>query len=74
MMSGLLWDIMQQSVFKSKELSVETKAAIVRAVCEILDDPDLGLELSARARIRLRKAMSPRGKSVPLSAIREKYA
>lgn len=68
------YGVMRQSILKSKKLPVETKAAIVRAVCEILNDPDFGLELSTIARARLRKAATLRGKGISFSSIQAKYS
>lgn len=38
------------------------------------NDPDFGLELSAKAKRRLRAALKRRSKTVPLSVLLKKYA
>ena len=65
---------MNHPVLIDKKLAAETKAAIVRAVHDVLDDPDFGLALSAVTRKRLQKARTHQGKNIPLSVIRKKYA
>jgi len=56
-----------------KELTKEVKTFIVRLVNEILSDPDFGLELSEKAKKRLRQTLAPKQKTISFSKIREKY-
>jgi len=49
------------------------KVYIADAIREALDDPDLGLELTAWAKKRLLSAKNKKGKLVPMSEIRKKY-
>ena len=58
---------------KREILGVKVKAFIVQTIREILDDPDLGLELSEKAKKRLRQVSSSNQKTVPFSEIRIKY-
>ncbi len=56
-----------------KELTKEVKTFIVQAVNEVLNDPDFGLELSEKARKRLRQALTPKQKTISFSEIKRKY-
>ena len=57
---------------KKRALPIELKAYIAESIREILEDPDFGLELTERAKRRLR-ASSKSSKRAPLSAIMKKY-
>ena len=47
---------------------------IMRAVQEVLNDPDFGLELTARAKKRLREAQkSKTQRTIPFEDIKKKY-
>ena len=65
---------MLSTILKKKNVSIETKAVIMRAVHEILDDPDFGMELSMSAKARLHKAIASRAKRISFSAIKKAYA
>ena len=56
-----------------KKLNKEVKTFIVRAVHEVLNDPDFGLELTAQAQKRLRQASASKQKTVPFSEIKKKH-
>lgn len=56
-----------------KKLTGEVRSLIMQAVYEALSDPDLGLELSEKARVRLRKAKLSKSKGIPFPEIRNKY-
>lgn len=58
-----------------KKITGEVKTLIMRAIYEVLSDPDLGLELSEEAKKRLRetKTRSPRQKTVLFSEIKKRY-
>lgn len=49
------------------------KPLIIQAVEEVLGDPDLGLELTEKAKRRLRAARKQNSVTVPLSQIKSKY-
>lgn len=57
----------------SKNFTGEVKSLIVRAVYEALNDPDLGLELSEKAKQRLRKARYSKSKGVSFAEIKKRY-
>lgn len=57
----------------SRQLNPEMKTFIMRAIQEILSDPDFGLELSEEAKRRLGQASRLRKKSIPLSEVKKKY-
>lgn len=57
----------------SKQLNPEIKTFIMRAIQEILTDPDFGLELSEEAKKRLQQASGISRKTIPLSEIKKKY-
>lgn len=57
----------------AKELNKEVKTFIVQIVNEILNDPDFGLELSEKAKKRLRQANVSKQKTIPFSEIKKKY-
>lgn len=56
-----------------KKLIVEIKSFIVRAIEEVLNDPDFGLELTERAKRRLRQATGSKRKNIPFSEIKKSY-
>ena len=56
-----------------KELTKEVKTFIIQAVNEVLNDPDFGLELSEKAKKRLRQALISKRKTISFSEIRKKY-
>lgn len=56
-----------------KKLSSEVKTFIIRAVYEVLNDPDFGLELSEWTKKRLRKARVSKRKGISFSEIKNKY-
>ncbi len=60
----------------AKNIPPETKAWIIQAIQEVLEDPDFGLELTEQAKKRLRRMRNPkslRGKSVSSTDIIRKY-
>lgn len=57
----------------SKKLTPQIKTFILRAIHEILSDPDFGLELSEKAKKRLRQAASSKQKTISFSEIKKKY-
>lgn len=56
-----------------KKLTGEIKLFIVRAIEEVLSDPDFGLELTERAKRRLRQAAGSKRKNISFSEIKKKY-
>lgn len=56
-----------------KTLNKEMKTFVVQAINEVLNDPDFGLELSEKAKKRLRQANVSRRKTVYFSEIKKKY-
>ena len=57
----------------SQKLNADMRVLIVRVISEILNDPDFGRELSAKAKKRLQSVSVSRAKSIPFSEIRRKY-
>ena len=57
----------------SKKLDNRAKAFLLHALREVVQDPDFGLELTAKAKRRLLNASKGRGKTVALSTIKKKY-
>ena len=55
-----------------KNLKREVKSIVLQAVGDILSDPDLGLELSKKAKNRLSQSLKSRG-AVPFSEIKRKH-
>ena len=49
------------------------KPLIIQAVEEVLGDPDFGLELTDKAKRRLRVAKKQNGVTIPLSQIKNRY-
>jgi hypothetical protein len=56
----------------ASKINQEMRAFIVRAVHEVLNDPDFGLELSEQAKRRLRTAARAK-KTISLSEIKRRY-
>lgn len=46
---------------------------IIQAVEEVLSDPDFGLELTVKAKRKLRVARKQNGAAIPFSQIKNKY-
>jgi len=63
---------MTVAVKTSGKVSAETKAVIAQTIREILDDPDFGLELTAKAKKRLRQS-GQRGKTFTSAEIRKRH-
>lgn len=55
------------------KLNKELKTFVAQIVEEIVTDPDFGLELSEKAKKRLRQATTYKGKTFLLSDIKEKH-
>ncbi|MEK7546974.1 MAG: hypothetical protein AAB536_02230 [Patescibacteria group bacterium] len=55
-----------------KKLPGEVKNLIAQTITDVLSDPDFGLELTKKARLRLGK-ISQSKKTISLSAIKKKY-
>lgn len=55
-----------------KNLKREVKSLVLQAVGDILSDPDLGLELSKKAKSRLRQSLKSKN-NVPFSEIKRRY-
>ncbi|OGY92555.1 MAG: hypothetical protein A3H70_00655 [Candidatus Komeilibacteria bacterium RIFCSPLOWO2_02_FULL_48_11] len=51
----------------------ELRPFIIQTVSEVLEDPDFGLELSDRAKMRLQQARDSSEKGIPFSEIKRKY-
>ena len=64
---------MATKTVKKQKLEAETKEFIVRAIQEILNDPDLGLEPTPKATKRLHKAMISKKAGTDLDTILKKY-
>ena len=58
---------------KQQHIASELKAFIAQSIREILDDPDFGLELTERAKKRLRAARKWNGRGISLADVRKKY-
>lgn len=59
---------------KSKlNVNSEIKAFVIKTIFEVLNDPDFGLELSEKAKSRLRYAQLRKSTTIPLSEIKKKY-
>ena len=56
-----------------RKLNKEVKTFIVKAIYEILNDPDFGLELSEKAKKRLRQSLISKQKTISLSEIKKRY-
>ncbi len=55
-----------------KNIDNQIKALVSSAIFDIFNDPDFGLELSAKAKKRL-STSSKNGKTISLSEIKKKY-
>ncbi len=60
---------------KEKVLRIgpELKAEIVHSIREVLDDPDFGLKLSAKAKRRLNQARRSPGATIPLTELKRRF-
>ncbi|OGF71880.1 hypothetical protein A3E06_00450 [Candidatus Giovannonibacteria bacterium RIFCSPHIGHO2_12_FULL_44_42] len=67
-----MYHIYMPTAILPKKLNREVKNYVVRAVNEVLSDPDFGLELSKEAQKRLCQAAKSK-KTVPFSEIKKKY-
>jgi len=56
-----------------KKLTKEVKAFVIQTIYEVLNDPDFGLELSGKAKKRLRQALISKQKTIPFSEIKKRY-
>ena len=56
-----------------KKITKEVKTIIAQIVYEALNDPDFNLELSEKAKKRLRRTSFPELQTSPFSEIRKKY-
>ena len=56
-----------------RKLNKEVKTFIVKAIYEILNDPDFGLELSEKAKKRLRQSLISKQKTISFSEIKKRY-
>jgi len=65
---------MTTKVLGERKLEPRAKALVAEAVREVLEDPDFGFELTARAKRRLNEALRARGRGVPLAEIMAKYS
>jgi hypothetical protein len=63
---------MATTVFSPK-INYEIKRLVAEALYDILNDPDFGLELSARAKKRLRRASAPSRRTISFGEIKRKY-
>ena len=59
---------------KSKSVEPRLRAYIAESVREVLDDPDFGLELSATAKRRLKKAQNSSAKGISLATLLKRYS
>lgn len=57
----------------AKKLPSAVKNLIAQTVIEVLNDPDFGLELTEKAKKRLRDASLSNKKTVPFSVIKRRY-
>lgn len=64
---------METNVLTTQKLSAASRAVIISAVYEVLNDPDFGLQLSEKAKQRFRKAKRSRNAGVTFSEIKRKY-
>lgn len=56
----------------SKRVEGETKSFIMRAIYEVLSDPDFGMELTKEVKARLKRVARDR-KTIPFSEIKRRY-
>jgi len=57
----------------TRRITPEIKRAILRSIAEALNDPDFGLELSEKAKKRLKEARKPGRKLISAEEIKRKY-
>ncbi|MEK9175458.1 MAG: hypothetical protein AAB795_02590 [Patescibacteria group bacterium] len=57
-----------------KKSNIDVKVLVMRAVSEVLSDPDFGLEMRMQAQKRLREANVYYGKTISFSEIKRKYS
>lgn len=57
-----------------KKITKEMKTFIVQAICEILSDPDFGLELNEKVKKRLRQALVSKQKTISFLEIKKRYS
>jgi len=60
------------TLFSPKNIN-SLRPLIIQAVEEVLGDPDLGLELTEKAKKRLRIAKKQNGATIPFSQIKNRY-
>ena len=56
-----------------RKLNKEVKTFIIQVIYEILNDPDFGLELSEKAKKRLRQSLISKQKTISLLEIKKRY-
>lgn len=56
-----------------RTLDAQERVFIVKAVQEVLEDPDFGLELTEEAKKRLEKERVSKQKTISLGEIKRKY-
>jgi len=56
-----------------KKINKKLELSIIRAAYQVLSDPDFRLELSNKAKRRLRQALISKKKTVSFSEIKKKY-
>ena len=56
-----------------KKINKKLELFIIRAAYQVLSDPDFRLELSNKAKRRLRQALISKKKTVSFSEIKKKY-
>ncbi|MEK7078369.1 MAG: hypothetical protein AAB911_02265 [Patescibacteria group bacterium] len=57
----------------SNKLPSQVKAFIFQTIQDVLNDPDLGLVLSQKAKNRLNQARISKVKDIPFSEIKKRY-
>lgn len=64
---------MSKLIFQENNINSIIRREVLTVLREVIDDPDFGLELTEKAKKRLRKAKSSKQKSVSFSEIKKKY-
>lgn len=64
---------MNLAITKKKDIDPRLRAYIAESVREVLDDPDFGLELSAKAKRRLKQAQTSSAKGISLETLLKRY-
>lgn len=64
---------MSKTIFQNKDMNLIIRHEVVKALRDILEDPDFGLELTEYAKKRIRQAQKSKGKGIPLPKIKRKY-